>query len=256
MFSSPGVFSGVVTRGEQLLARLDFSSAPIVGYRDSRGQMLVDPPERRELPPPCRGCPELERFCAKVEIVPSPAHAWRTLGLIEPDGTPTRRGVILSFFQHGEGLAVAAALEDESYPIAELVFDLANLRAGPRFSGEDSPFGGKLGAVCQQVYERADLPGYLTMGVPPEYGAGAAEAVRDIFLHNTSRHKLLTEFLRPGDIERAVIEWRSLLRHILWAPDYEWERWRELKVAAAAHIESSSSPVQLATTAVAPRRAS
>ena len=40
-------------------------------------------------------------------------YAWRKLGLIEEDGTPTRRGVIFSCFKGGEGLAIAAALEDE-----------------------------------------------------------------------------------------------------------------------------------------------
>ena len=68
-------------------------------------------------------------------------------GLIEPDGAPTRRGILFSFFHNGEGLAVAAALEDEGYPIEDLVFDLGNLRAGPRFAEDESPLGGRLGAL-------------------------------------------------------------------------------------------------------------
>ena len=59
-----------------------------------------------------------------VPITVSPAWAWRKLGLIHADGKVTRRGILFSFFPHGEGLAVAAALEDESYPIEDLVFDL------------------------------------------------------------------------------------------------------------------------------------
>src|SRR5207237_1443896 len=110
--------------------------------------------------------------------VVSPKDAWRHLGLVEPDGTPTRRGMIFSFFHGGEGLAVAVALEDETYPIDELVFDLANIRAGPRFAGEDAPMGGRLGILCQRIYGRADYPGYLSMGVPVQYGAGASEVVR------------------------------------------------------------------------------
>ena len=58
--------------------------------------------------------------------------------------------MIFSFFHGGEGLAVAVALEDETYPIDELVFDLANIRAGPRFAGEDAPMGGRLGILCQR----------------------------------------------------------------------------------------------------------
>lgn len=234
--------AGVITRGEQLLARLDFSPVEVTAFRDSHGALLTAPPERRELPLPCRGCPELAAFCERVEITASPAYAWRTLGLIGADGTPTPRGVIFSFFHHGEGLAVAAALEDETYPIEELIFDLANLRAGPRFAGDEPVFGGRLGALCQRAYERADWPGYLEMGVPPDYGSGASEVVREIVEHGTPRPKLLTEALRLGDVERAVIEWRSLLRHIIWAPAHELPRWQQLRTAAARHIDATSSP--------------
>jgi hypothetical protein len=236
--------AALLPRGDQLLARFDFDDTPVLAWRDSHGAALIDPSERRELPPVCRTCPELDRFCGTAEIAQSPAYAWRKLRLIEADGTPTRRGVLFSFFHHGEGLAVAAALEDESYPIAELIFDLANLRAGPRFAGDESPLGGRLGALCQQLYERADFPGYLEMGVPPAYGAGASEVVRAIVEENTARPKLLTESLRAGDIERALIEWRSLLRQIVWAPDADWPRWRELKAAAGRSIETTASPTQ------------
>ena len=190
---------------------------------------------------PCRACVE-QAWCGSVEIVSTPAFDWRRLGLIEADGTPTRRGILFSFFHHGEGLAIAAALEDADYKIDDLVFDLANLRAGPRFAEDESRYGGRLGALCQRAYDRADLPGYLEMGVPPEYGAGATEVVRAIVEHSIPRHKLLTESLRAGDIERGLIEWRSLLRHIVWAPDYEWERWRELKMKAARFIDTTHSP--------------
>ncbi len=239
--SATAQLSAVVARGEQLVARFRFDAQPTLAWIDSHGAPLLDPPERRELPPPCRVCSELP-WCGSVEIVASPAHAWRRLGLIEADGHPTRRGIIFSFFQHGEGLAVAAAMEDEKYPIGDLIFDLANLRAGPRFAGDDSPFGGRLGALCQQTFERADLPGYLEMGVPMAYGAGASEVVRAMIEHRTGRQKLLTDSLRQGDLERAVVEWRSLLRHIVWAPAYDWDRWSALKDAATRFIESTASP--------------
>lgn len=244
--SGGGTVFAIEPRGEQLTARLTYENVPITAWRDTHGALLIDPPQRRELPLPCRGCPELESYCAKVEIAAAAAYLWRRLGLVEIDGAPTRRGIVFSFFHHGEGLAIAAALEDENYTIPELIFDLANLRAGPRFAGEDSPLGGRLGALCQRLYERADVPGYLEMGVPLTYGDGASEVVREIIEHGTARQKLLTESLRPGDIERAVIEWRSLLRHIVWAPDYEWPRWRELKAAAAQHIDDTPSPTLLA----------
>ncbi|MGV3533929.1 MAG: DEAD/DEAH box helicase [Chthoniobacteraceae bacterium] len=247
-----GQIREIFPRGEQLVARLSYGGKKATGWIDSDGRALLNPPQRRELPLPCRGlefrdsaaeantppgasCRELP-WCLGVEITQSPAHAWRRLGLIEPGGRPTRRGIIFSFFQHGEGLAVAAALEDPSYTMDELVFDLANLRAGPRFSDMDSPYSGRLAILCQQKYERADLPGYLEHGVPSDYGAGAAEAVREVIVAGTPRQKLLTEALRLGDLERAIIEWRSLLRHIVHAPDYDWDRWRALKAEAAAHL--------------------
>ena len=150
--------------------------------------------------------------------------------------------MIFSFFHGGEGLAVAVALEDETYPIDELVFDLANIRAGPRFAGEDAPMGGRLGILCQRIYSRADYPGYLTMGVPVQYGAGGSEVVRALVADPRSKHKLTTELLRHGDIERALVEWRSILRHIVLASAYPWSRWTELKAAAQELIDKTLRP--------------
>ena len=213
-------------------------------YRDSLGQALADPPQHEALPMVCRGCDQLEHD-QSAEIVASPAFAWRRLGLVEADGRPTRRGLVFGFFQAGEGLAIAAALENESYGIDDLIFDLGNLRAGHRFAGDDSPLGGRLGALCQTVYERADHPGYLEMGVPVHYGAGASEVIRELVTNATGRGKLTSESLRHGDIERAIMEWRSLLRHITAAPDLDWPRWRELKEAATRLVQLTASPTVL-----------
>lgn len=234
----------VVTRNGTISARLDFSAIETSAQIDLHGQALQLPQEREAMPIVCRDCPDREHGLATT-ITASPAYAWRKLGLVEPDGRPTRRGFIFSFFQAGEGLAIAAALENENYPIADLIFDLANIRAGPRFAGVDAPLGGRLGALCQRIYERADYPGYLEMGVPVHYGSGASEVIRGVVAAPASRYKFTTESLRSGDIERALIEWRSLLRHIASAPDLEWDRWRELQTAAAHFIEHSTSPAQL-----------
>ena len=162
-------------------------------------------------------------------ITNSPAFAWRQLGLVTENGTPTRRGTLFSFFQAGEGLALAAALEDETYPIDDLIFDLANIRAGPRFAGEEALLGGRLGILCQRVYGRADHPGYIEMGVPVHYGSGASEVIRELVANPSARYRMTNESLRSGDIERALMEWRSLLRHIVGAPHLEWDRWRLLQ---------------------------
>jgi len=241
----PGTTGGevaeIVKRANTISARIDFSEVPMTAFIDSHGAALLDPPERKALPLVCRQCSELEHDLTTV-ITNSPAYAWRQLGLVEKDGTPTRRGLLFSFFHAGEGLAIAAGLEHESYPVDDLVFDLANIRAGPRFAGEDAPLGGRLGILCQQIYGRADHPGYLEMGVPVQYGSGASEVIRELVTNASARYRLTNESLRHGDIERALMEWRSLLRHIVGAPDLDWERWRALQKLAAHFVGNTTSP--------------
>ena len=70
------------------------------------------------------------------------------------------------------------------------------------------------------------------MGVPVHYGSGASEVIREVVTNPTGRYKITSDSLRHGDVERALMEWRSLIRHIAAAPDLEWERWRALKSAA------------------------
>jgi hypothetical protein len=236
-----GQIAEIVTRGNTISARIHFGDVEIAAVIDSHGVALLDPPEREAIPIACRQCSELEHDLT-VAITNSPAYAWRQLGLVLEDGTPTRRGILFSFFHAGEGLAIAAGLEDENYPIDDLVFDLANIRAGPRFAGEDAPLGGRLGILCQKVYGRADHPGYLEMGVPVQYGSGASEVIRELVSDPSARYRFTNESLRHGDIERALMEWRSLLRHIVGAPALEWDRWRSLQKAAAHFIGNTTSP--------------
>jgi hypothetical protein len=80
------------------------------------------------------------------------------------------------------------------------------------------------------------------MGMPVQYGAGASEVVRALVADPRSKHKLTNELLRHGDIERALVEWRSILRHVVLAPAYPWSRWTELKRAAGELIEKTVSP--------------
>jgi superfamily II DNA/RNA helicase len=236
-----GKVAEVSTRNGTVYARIDFSEVQIAAVVDSLGQALLEPPERPALPVVCRQCSELQHDLTTT-ITASPAYAWRQLGLVDKDGAPTRRGDLFSFFQGGEGLAIAAALEDENYPIDDLVFDLANIRAGPRFAGEEALLGGRLGILCQRIYGRADYSGYLEMGVPVQYGSGASEVIRELISNPSARYRLTNESLRHGDIERALMEWRSLLRHIVGAPSLEWDRWRALQKIAAHFIGNTTSP--------------
>jgi superfamily II DNA/RNA helicase len=230
----------LVYREKLVVARFRFDGLRARGYLDEFGHWLADPQTKRDYPDVCRDC-VFRSECEGIELSPTPAFAWRQLGLIEESGKPTRRGILFSFFNQGEGLAIAAALENVDYPVEDLVFDLANLRAGHRFALDESQFGGRLGLICQRTYNRADFAGYLEMGVPPAYGAGAAEVIRDVVENQTSRHKLVNELLRHGDIERAITEWRSLLRQIVHAPDYSWDRWRALKRMSEQFVNSTQS---------------
>jgi superfamily II DNA/RNA helicase len=230
----------LVSREKLVVARFRFDGLPTRGYLDEFGHWLANPQTKRDYPDVCRDC-EFRGQCEGMELSVTPALAWRQLGLIEESGKPTTRGILFSFFNQGEGLAIAAALENADYPVEDLVFDLANLRAGHRFALDESKMGGRLGLICQQTYNRADFAGYLEMGVPPAYGAGAAEVIREVVENQTSRHKLVNELLRHGDIERAITEWRSLLRQIVHAPDYDWDRWRALKQMSEKFVNSTQS---------------
>lgn len=232
-----GKLAKLAVRGQQMVAWISFADESTEAFRDRFGAGLIRPPTRRELPEVCRDCPYRPE-CEARKPTMTPAMAWRSLGLLEPDGRPTLRGRVFSFFNHGEGLAVAAALERDDYPVEDIVYDLADIRAGHRFAGDDSPYGGRLGFVCQQTYSRADFPGYLEMGVPVGFGNGAGDVMRELSLSGGNRSRLLTEELRLGDIERAQLEWRSLLRQLVAAPALEWPRWIDLQTAARIVLES------------------
>jgi hypothetical protein len=162
---------------------------------------------------------------------------------VDEAGVPTLRGRVVSFFSQGDGLAVAAALEDESYPLDELIYDLANLDAGFRFCGDDSNrWGGRLGLVCHQRFGLISVPGYLENGVPPKYGAGAEQVVASVHKDPANKHTWVTDLLGPGDIDRVIIEWRSRLRQVALAPDLDWPRWRALQAAARAILKETQSP--------------
>ncbi len=230
-----GVVVGLLPAGDQLFAQLSYGQLCREAYGDRAGRLLWDPPLRREIPVPCGGCAH-RPVCSAEESFQSPAYAWRELGLVDVRGAPTERGRMVSFFQHGEGIALAAALEDPAYPVEHLVFDLADLRGGPRFAEEDGAALGRLALCCQRATRNADHEGYLRYGVPSEYGAGASEVVRQIVEEGVPVARLLSERLRPGDVERALLEWRSLLRQIAHAPAHPWPRWSALQEAAAKHL--------------------
>jgi hypothetical protein len=164
------------------------------------------------------------------------------LNLVDAAGVPTRRGRLVSFFSQGDGLAIAAALEDEKYPLDELIYDLANLDAGFRFCGDENRFGGRLAIVSHEKFGLQSIPGYLENGLPPKYGAGAEQIVQAIHKNPLSKQGWVTDLVGVGDIDRVIIEWRSLMRRIGHAPDLDWPRWRALQAMAKTILNETESP--------------
>jgi hypothetical protein len=208
---------------------------------DSHGVALWRPVEREVLPYDCARCSLIET-CKHLSTATGTALLWRRLGLVDAAGVPTRRGEIVSFFSQGDGLAFAAALEDETYPLDELIYDLADLDGGFRFCGEDNRWGGRLAIVCHEKYGLQSIPGYLENGVPPKYGAGAERVVASVHKNPATKHAWVTDLLGPGDIDRVIIEWRSLLRQIAHAPPIDWPRWTSLQALAKATLNETESP--------------
>jgi superfamily II DNA/RNA helicase len=227
--------------GLRILAITDIAELTLRVPVDRHGVALWRPIEREVLPSDCARCP-LVPICTELPSSTGVALLWRRLGLINISGVPTRRGRIVSFFSQGDGLALAAALEDESYPLPELLYDLADLDGGFRFCGDDNRWGGRLAEVCHQCYGLQSIPGYLENGVPTKYGAGAEAVVAAVHRDPSAKHAWISDLLGPGDIDRVIIEWRSLLRQIAHAPALKWERWEELQQLAKVTLNETESP--------------
>lgn len=228
---------GLTERGNTLLVRLDYGEAQINAYKDLSGKGLLNPKLRkREIAGSDSLTESTNSFHNTQGSARSVAEQWYALGLIDESGVPTQRGVLFSFFNHGEGLAVAAALEEPNYPIEEILYDLANLRAGHRFQAL-ALAGRPLAALCQERYGLRSIRGYLRRGLPEDYGDGASEILYNIETKSSRAEAYLDDELSHGDIERARVEWHSLLRHISTAPDYNWDRWSELRKTCIDYLE-------------------
>ncbi len=226
---------------ERIVALLSLAEQTMRVPVDRHGVALWRPKERDVLASDCARCP-LVPTCRQLPTATGTALVWRRLGLVDAAGAPTRRGRVVSFFTQGDGLAIAAGLEDEAYPLDEMVYELANLDAGFRFCGEDNRWAGRLAMACQERYGLQSIPGYLENGVPPGYGAGAEQIVAGVHQNPQAKHTWVTELLGEGDIDRVIIEWRSLLRQIAHAPELDWPRWRALQQLAKGILHETESP--------------
>ncbi len=208
---------------------------------DAYGVALWHPVERDVLPLDCARC-SLVPICRQLSTATGVAMLWRRLGLVDAAGVPTLRGEVMSFFSQGDGLAIGAALEDTAYSLDELIYDLANLDAGFRFCADENRWAGRLPMACYRIYGIQSIPGYLENGVPPRYGSGAEQIVASIHKNPSSKSAWVTDLLGIGDIDRVIIEWRSLLRQISKAPALAWPRWEALQALAKGILNETESP--------------
>lgn len=238
-------WQGTMEANGLIMAIFDLSPVRVPTYEDSAGRPLWSPLERvitlrneTDIEPGDGDQPKRSPRSG------SPIHSWRTLGLIDAHGRPTRRGEIVSFFQHGEGLAVAAALEDESYPADELALHLANLRSGAKFDLPIPCGSERLAATCRSAYGYVHYHGYLDQGLPIDYGEGAAELLGTMLHPGSGEFVEMRRGIAPGDISRAYVEWLSLLRHITHAPEHEWPRWGALQKAARQTLKNHTTTLR------------
>ncbi len=223
-----GALHEIVERNGGIVARIDMRSVEIMSRKDSHGLYLLNAPEREVTSAYENFSLKDHSLASKSSQFAAPSKIWQQLGLVDTDGYPTRRGVIFSFFNHGEGLAVAAALEDKDYPIEQLIWDLANLRTGHRFD-ELGDLGSRLSYVCRETFGSVTHSGYLRRGLPEEYGEGGSELVYNTAKESKWKHKVIGGEISAGDVERVILEWKSVLRQIANAPEFPWDRWMELQ---------------------------
>lgn len=234
-----------VVRFEQLtrriVARVSLDRQLVRAFVDAHGVPLWRPRDREVPHPSCMACDQAA-VCRQLSPATGTAMVWRRLGLIDAAGVPTRRGRLVGFFHQGDGLAIAAALEDARYPLEELVYDLANLDAGFRFCGDENRWAGRLALACHACYGNQSFPGYLENGVPPRYGSGAEAVVAAVHREPQAKVAWITPVLGAGDIDRMIIEWRSRLRQVSHAPAMDWGRWTAFQERAKAILNETESP--------------
>lgn len=214
-------------KGDMLHVRLDYGDARVRVTPDADDHPLINPRLREVEREDIRLADALG---TSARTATKPGRLWLRLGLIREDGSVTLRGRVAARFQHGEGLAVAAALEDAGYDPEDLAWDLAELRAGDRLAAL-ARSSSRLAADCRLAYRSISVGGYLREGLPESFGEGTAEFLKAYALHGKTPAEA-GGVAGQGDLERALLEWRSTLRLVAGAPDLGWERWSALGDAA------------------------
>ena len=175
--------------------------------------------------------------CLELDPKPALVWLWNRAGIVDKQLVLTRRGRIMACFSGAEGLGILAGLEDEKYPLTDLIEDMANLVAGDRFCGNEPRWGGRLAHACQKAYRRFTSEGFLMDGMPVNYGSGGAEIVRSLRAKKFVPMEGLEEHVHRGDVDRLLIEWRSLLRQVATATaDASWPRWTEFQALCRTEL--------------------
>jgi hypothetical protein len=234
---APATPCDTVVHGGVLMARTGLGKVEVDAIRSPTGAWLFQPPTRRmeASTKPSSGTFDPPRGSA--------ARAWFQLGLVDGFGNPTARGRVFSRFQNGEGLVIAAALEDPTYPVESLVLHLANIRGGPRFRDFADGPSLRLAAAAREAYGHVDHEGHLEAGLCPGYGEGTSEALQRWFARGAREVARESELVARGDLERALLEWKSLLRHIAGASHPGTARWEEFSAAATACLRRNPKEV-------------
>lgn len=214
-------------KGDMLQVRLDYGAANVRVTPDADDHPLINPRIREVEKEDIRLADALGGGVGRSGKA---GRLWHRLGLIRSDGSVTLRGRVAARFQHGEGLAVAAALEDAGYDPEDLAWDLAELRAGERLAAL-ARSSSRLAAGCRLAYRSLTAEGYLRDGLPESFGEGTAELLRAHALHGKSPPQP-DGVAGEGDLERALLEWKSTLRLVAGAPGLGWERWDALREAS------------------------
>lgn len=215
-------------RGDALQVRLEYGRALVRVTPDAAGHPLINPRFREEAREDIRLEDALGRGARRAG---RDGRLWFRLGLIDREGRVTPRGRVAARFQHGEGLAVAIALEDAGYEAEALAWDLAELRAGERL-GALARSSSRLASACRLATGSITAPGYLREGLPESFGEGCAELLRQFALHGKAPEPDGPETPARGDLERALLEWRSTLRLLAHGPEADHPRWPALREAA------------------------
>jgi superfamily II DNA/RNA helicase len=175
--------------------------------------------------------------CLELDPKPTLIWLWNRVGILDKQLQLTRRGRIMAHFSGAEGLGVLAGLEDERYPLNDLLEDMANLAAGDRFCGNEPRWGGRLAYACQKAYRKFTSEGFLMDGMPINYGSGGAEIIRTLREKNYVSLEKMSEHVHRGDIDRLLIEWKSLLRQVAHAgAEPSWPRWTKFQALCRAEF--------------------